>query len=39
VYSTTVGQSTLDEAPGAYKGMEEIVANIKNKNWRLIHSI
>ena len=28
VYSTTVGQSTLDEAPDAYKGMAEIVANI-----------
>lgn len=29
VYSTTIGQSTLDEAPDAYKGMEEIVANIE----------
>jgi RNA-splicing ligase RtcB len=29
VYSTTIGQSTLDEAPGAYKLMTDIVANIE----------
>jgi len=30
VYSTTINQSTLDEAPFAYKSMEEIIANIKD---------
>jgi RNA-splicing ligase RtcB len=30
VYSTTVNQSTLDEAPMAYKPMEEIMENIKD---------
>ena len=28
IYSSTVNRSTLDEAPFAYKPMEEIVANI-----------
>ena len=28
VYSSTVNQSTLDEAPMAYKSMEDIVSNI-----------
>ena len=28
VFSTTVGQSTLDEAPDAYKPMDEIVSNV-----------
>jgi len=28
IYSTTVNKSTLDEAPSAYKPMEEIIANI-----------
>ena len=28
VFSTTVGQRTLDEAPSAYKPMDEIVSNI-----------
>jgi len=28
IYSTTVNRSTLDEAPFAYKPMEEIIANI-----------
>ncbi|MCL2409341.1 MAG: RtcB family protein [Oscillospiraceae bacterium] len=28
IYSSTVNKSTLDEAPAAYKPMEEIVANI-----------
>ena len=28
IYSTTVGKSTIDEAPFAYKPMEEIVANV-----------
>jgi RNA-splicing ligase RtcB len=30
VYSTTVGQSTLDEAPMAYKPMQEIIDNIQD---------
>ncbi len=30
IYSTSVGQSTLDEAPQAYKPIEEIVENIKD---------
>jgi len=29
VYSTTIGISTLDEAPDAYKTMDDIVANIE----------
>jgi RNA-splicing ligase RtcB len=28
IYSTTINKSTLDEAPSAYKPMEEIIANI-----------
>ena len=28
IYSTTVNRSTLDEAPMAYKSMEDIVSNI-----------
>ncbi|MDR0937652.1 MAG: RtcB family protein [Oscillospiraceae bacterium] len=28
IYSSTVGKSTLDEAPGAYKPMEEIVSRV-----------
>jgi RNA-splicing ligase RtcB len=28
IYSSTVNKSTLDEAPFAYKPMEEIIANI-----------
>ena len=28
IYSTTINKSTLDEAPFAYKPMEEIVGNI-----------
>ena len=28
VYTTSVKQSTLDEAPMAYKSMEDIVSNI-----------
>jgi RNA-splicing ligase RtcB len=28
IYSTTVNRSTLDEAPSAYKPMEEIISNI-----------
>jgi RNA-splicing ligase RtcB len=28
IYSTTVNRSTLDEAPLAYKPMDEIIANI-----------
>ena len=28
VYTTCVGEGTLDESPMAYKGMEEIAANI-----------
>ena len=28
IYSTTINKSTLDEAPAAYKPMEEIIANI-----------
>ena len=30
VYSTTVNESTLDEAPGAYKSIEEILENIRD---------
>jgi tRNA-splicing ligase RtcB (3'-phosphate/5'-hydroxy nucleic acid ligase) len=30
VYSTTVNQSTLDEAPDAYKPMQEIIDNIQD---------
>ncbi|MCL1892706.1 MAG: RtcB family protein [Holophagaceae bacterium] len=30
IYSSTVNKSTIDEAPFAYKPMEEIVANIHN---------
>jgi len=30
VYSTTVGQSTLDEAPDAYKPIQEIIDNIND---------
>lgn len=30
IYSTTVNASTLDEAPGAYKPMDEIIENIKD---------
>lgn len=30
IYSTTVNQSTIDEAPAAYKPMEEIIENIKD---------
>ena len=30
VYSSTVNKSTLDEAPMAYKPMDEIVTNIKD---------
>jgi len=30
VYSTTVGQETLDEAPNAYKSIDEILENIKD---------
>jgi RNA-splicing ligase RtcB len=30
IYSSTVGESTLDEAPGAYKPIEEILDNIKD---------
>ena len=30
IYSTTVGQSTLDEAPGAYKSAEEIVEYVSD---------
>ena len=29
IHSTSVGQSTLDEAPQAYKGMDEIIENLK----------
>ena len=29
VYSTCVSRETLDEAPFAYRGMEEIIANVK----------
>ena len=29
IYSSTVNQSTLDEAPAAYKPMEEIITNIQ----------
>ena len=29
IYTTCVSTSTLDEAPMAYKNMDEIVANIK----------
>jgi hypothetical protein len=28
IYSSTVNRNTLDEAPFAYKPMEEIIANI-----------
>ena len=28
IYSTTINKSTIDEAPSAYKPMEEIIANI-----------
>jgi len=28
IYSSTVNRSTLDEAPFAYKPMDEIVANV-----------
>ena len=28
VYTTSVGRGTLDECPMAYKGMEDILANI-----------
>lgn len=28
IYTTSVGRSTLDECPMAYKGMEDIVGNI-----------
>ena len=28
IYSTTVNRSTLDEAPFAYKPMDEIISNI-----------
>ena len=28
IYSSTVNKSTIDEAPSAYKPMEEIIANI-----------
>jgi len=30
IYSSTVNQSTLDEAPAAYKPMDEIIANIQD---------
>lgn len=30
IYTTSVGRDTLDEAPMAYKPMEEILANIEN---------
>lgn len=30
IYTTSVGRDTLDEAPMAYKPMEEIIANIEN---------
>lgn len=30
IYTTSVNQSTLDEAPMAYKSMEEIINNIKD---------
>jgi len=30
IYSTTVNRSTLDEAPSAYKPMDEIIANIRD---------
>jgi tRNA-splicing ligase RtcB (3'-phosphate/5'-hydroxy nucleic acid ligase) len=30
IYSTTVNQSTIDEAPMAYKPMDEIIENIKD---------
>ena len=30
VYTTSVGLSTLDEAPQAYKPIEEIIENIKD---------
>ena len=30
IYSTTVNQSTIDEAPAAYKSMDEIIENIKD---------
>lgn len=30
IYSSTVGKSTIDEAPAAYKPMEEIIANIED---------
>lgn len=29
IYTTSVGQSTLDECPMAYKNMEDIVDNIE----------
>ena len=29
IYTTSVGRSTLDECPMAYKGMEDIVGNIE----------
>lgn len=29
IYTTSVGRSTLDECPMAYKGMDDIVNNVK----------
>jgi len=30
IYSSTVGRSTIDEAPMAYKPMDEIIENIQD---------
>ena len=30
IYTTSVGETTIDEAPMAYKPIEEIVENIKD---------
>jgi RNA-splicing ligase RtcB len=38
IYSSTVNKSTLDEAPFAYKSMEEIITNI-NDSVDVIHTI
>ncbi|HEM5233621.1 TPA: RtcB family protein [Streptococcus suis] len=30
IYSTSIGEATLDEAPSVYKPLDEIVENIKD---------
>ena len=30
IYTTSVSQATIDEAPGVYKPMDEIIKNVKD---------